>query len=197
MQNKEESLDARLKEIYVRVRSLPIARMVWSSEFLTDDERDQIPCDPESLIEIVPRVAELRRLSPERVLLDAAMKAHIIDFADWMDLRKLVGEPVDAELGEVDKKPRWYSKSGELRLGSKLVATFRVRAEPTKRQWILDAFQLSDWKSSITNPLWDGGRITAPTGQELSNVLKQMNKRMTGMTLHQHKGGRRISWQAD
>ena len=189
-------VNERFKELYARVRSQPIARILYD-DFLTDTEKRKVTYEPKSLMKLVPICAKLRRLSPERVLLDMAFEVKVLEAGEYQGLRREIGEPIErtassrgrAKTKVVTLTPVWDASRGKLLLGKKVIRTVRVCSTPSRKQMILDAFQDANWASCIRVP------FKGDMGQSaLHTIVNELNRGLSQMRFHVQGGAKEITW---
>lgn len=119
---------------------------------------------PQRIIEVV---AQQRRLSLERALLELARRLDLISVGQYEGLREGIGEPVVTP----QEVPVWDPESGELRYYGEVVRTVDLRRAKNIQQ-ILNDFQEVGWRSWIANPFPKETRTLTHTLETLNEGLR-------------------------
>lgn len=83
--------------------------------------------------------------------------------------------------------PDWDPRSGELRLGRKVIRKLRIMKSPSQLQLVVELFERNGWSTSVQNDLGlDPG--------ELGQVVYELNRNLGSIRFHSQAGGREIRW---
>jgi hypothetical protein len=174
----------RLRNILSYFRTPSTLERLWS--VTTIDERRPFKEIPAPL-EMVQHVAKFRGISFERAMIDMAMEASVISFAEHLRLRRKLDDPVTTVQNE--PRPSWNKKTSELQY--KGVIIHRVVGRAPNLRIIFQALEEEKWPKRIDNPL------PGPKNpKKLSKTLSDFNAKNRGIRLSPQGGGMAVSWEA-
>lgn len=153
---------------------------------LTLEERNQISADTTS--EYLGKIAEYRRRSLPRTVLDLARQCSIIADGRYDSLIERLGED-EAESRPTRSafdRPHFDTATGVLAFAGSQIS-FRMQLTATAPVQILTAFQLQGWPAVIASPF--------PPDGSLSTTIYRLNERTAGVVRFAVQGGaRQITW---
>ncbi|HMO84732.1 MAG TPA: hypothetical protein PKC18_07420 [Lacipirellulaceae bacterium] len=171
----------QLRNVRTNLGVLQIAERIWNEVLSADDRRQlgeraapaaQRVGDPPLRDLIVRHWADVRGFSPDRVMLDLALEASVIDAGLHRRLLRQLGE--EADDADNPPKPVWDRERGELKYRGDRVRKVSSRATNIRR--ILDAFQEDRWPARVDNPLSGGA-----DSKKLRDALNRLNQGLHGL----------------
>ena len=194
-----EKVNKRFSELYLMVRSLPIAQLLYDG-FLTEEEKLAIPFDRQSQNELVSLCATSRRQTPERVLLEMAAEAKLLHGGEYERYRREIGEPLgsdaNVEVGQScqveDLNPIWDRSEGKLFFQGQAIREVRVCKTRSRLQVIVEAFQNAGWAKCIHEPF--NGDL--PESQ-VRGTVTELNRDLVAIRFHVQAGGTEIRWERE
>lgn len=178
-----------LKELYVQM-SLPVCITRLTQEILTRDEIRLVEEASPSVIKrlsetvraVLSIVAQQRRISLERALLDLSRSLDMFGEGRYESLRLAIGEPVASGDNEV---PRWKLEEGRLYCKGRLIRT--VSGQGTDLRSILNAFEEDHWPPRIDSPL-------SGTPLKRRRAIASLNKGLSGIVFKSDGTSEGILW---
>jgi hypothetical protein len=176
----------------VRIQPINVALRLWE-RVLTDAERAKLGGDFEAAYakgRAVGMWMALHNTTKARAVVEVAHKSSLLSDADYVWLRREIGEPVTPlppTPPPVRPVPQWSPADGTLKLRGAVIRRIKVNQSPTNVQKIIDAFENAGWTSRIPNPLPHGQ-------QQLHQALRTLKVGLTKIRFHSLEGGKSIRW---
>jgi hypothetical protein len=189
--NLSEEVKKRLRELYTKI-GLPQLRDQLSL-ILTSHEKQAIHWETlhgnvlpiDAAKKILFAVAQQRKTSLERALIELAHDLDLLSSGSYKVLRCSINEPMDERS---DDLPVWNASAGELSLGGEVIRDVSKQAKNLRK--ILNVFQDDEWKHQIDNPLPGGAN-----SQKLRQTVYDLNRGLSGIKFSSAHGAKRVEWQ--
>ena len=132
----------------------------------------------------------MRDVSVEQAIVDLAHEIDLLTATRHRQLRKKLGQPLSANVGEDSAVPIWDKEARELRFQGEVIRKVPRPTQAHRIVAILDAFQACDWPVRVDCPSHEFS-----TGTDLHAAIRSLNQTLTKIRFHSDGTGMGISWK--